>query len=292
MKRIIYTVLILILSTYQTALCDEDTIVWYHADYPPGSICKGPLKGKGYHDQFMKSLRDKLPEYTHTYRVANYSRIAKQLSISNGCCITIYKTKERLKYIEYTQPTILGLTNGVHILTKNLYKFKPFINPAGQISIIDLLENTNLRMGISKGRRYTGVLDDWIEKNAGSNNLYTYYKKDIFEGLIKLLEAERNVDFVIGHPQEISWLLKQGIVEDKFLFIPIKELNPYSIAYIGCTKNKWGKKVVSKINKLLNHTYDPDYIQAHQSYLPPEGIKLHNAYLKKVFPANCGPAEK
>ena len=107
---------------------------------------------------------------------------------------------------------------------------------------------------------------------------------DVFEGLIKLLEAERNIDYTIGHPQEIAWLTRQGIVEDKFKFIPIKEIAPYSIAYIGCTKNKWGKKVINRINQILEGNYDLEYINAHQNFLPPEGVKLHRKYLQEVFP--------
>ncbi|WP_421902340.1 TIGR02285 family protein [Maridesulfovibrio sp.] len=284
MRYIISIIATLLFCLPQPAWSEKEAIVWYHADYPPGSIGSGPLKGTGYHDLFLQNLSNSLPEYSHSYRIANYSRIIKQLQTSNSCCIALYKNAEREKFIQFSQPTIIGLSNGVLVLSKDFHKFKPFINADGRISICKLFNNSDLRLGISKGRRYTGAIDKLIQKNKDSDKIYIYYKKDVFEGLIKLLEAERNIDYTIGHPQEIAWLTRQGIVEDKFKFIPIKEITPYSIAYIGCTKNKWGKKVISRINQILEGNYDSEYVNAHQNFLPPEGVKLHRKYLQEVFP--------
>ncbi|HAS87883.1 MAG TPA: hypothetical protein DCS48_01020 [Desulfovibrio sp.] len=186
-----------------------------------------------------------MPGYKHIDNSANYSRIIKQLKKSNSCCIAMYKNKEREKFIEFSQPPIIGLSNGVHILAKDIAKFKPFMDEEGRISIRALFNNSDLRMGIAKGRRYTGAVDQLTKKNQNSNKIYVYYKSDVFRGLIQLLETERTIDYVIGHPQEIRWLTKHKIVEDKFFFIPIKELPPYVLAYVGCTKNEWGKKVIN-----------------------------------------------
>lgn len=262
----------------------ENELIWYHVDSAPGIVSSGPFKGQGYHQYFLKKIQNSMPGYKHTNNSANYSRIIKQLKHSNGCCIAMYKNKEREKFIEFSQPTIIGLSNGIHIIAKDIAKFKPYMDEEGRISIRDLFNNSDLRMGIAKGRRYTGAVDQLIKENQNSDKIYVYYKSDVFRGLIRLLETERTIDYAVGHPQEIRWLTKHRIVKDKFYFIPIKELPPYGLAYVGCTKNEWGKKVINKIDTILGGNYDPEYARMYQEYQPPEGVKLHKKYLPEVFP--------
>ncbi|CCO24230.1 TIGR02285 family protein [Maridesulfovibrio hydrothermalis] len=284
--RYIYPIILMIIFLFpQAAKCNDNTINWYHADFAPGIINeKGHFWDKGYHNILERHIKASLPEYKHVYRTANFRRILRQIQISNACSIALLKTASREKYVEFSNPTMVGMMNGIHILKKRINEFKPFIDDDGFISIDALFNKSKLKMGISNGRRYGSAIDKIITGHPDSDNIVIQYKGEVFARLIKVLQIEHGIDYVIGYPQEMKWLIFRGIVKDNFTFIPIKEEPRYVLSYVGCTKNKWGKKIISKINKVLKGTYYEPYKASYQNFLPHEAVKLHNKYVREVFP--------
>ncbi|GKT29776.1 TIGR02285 family protein, partial [Aduncisulcus paluster] len=188
------------------------------------------MKGKGHENYLEDRLQEALPEYKHFEHIANYGRILKQLSENNGCCVTMLKTKEREKFIEFSNPIMPYISNGIITLKSKLDDFKPFIDEQGYISIKDLFTTSPMRMGISMGRRF---------------------------------------------PHELQWLVSQKLIKDNFVFIPIREMPEYVLSYVGCTKNKWGKRIIHKVNKIVNGQYEEQYKKKYQQYLPKDMIELH-----------------
>ncbi|NDV21702.1 TIGR02285 family protein [Desulfovibrio sp. JC022] len=261
----------------------ENVINWYHADFPPSSIMSGNLKGTGHENLLEKKLQKALPEYKHFDHTANYGRILKQLKITNGCCVTMMKTPDREKYIEFSEPIMLYLSNGVITLKSQLSYFKPYIDAHGFISINRLFHNSTMRMGISKGRRYGGKVDSIIDSNTYSKKLVIHYKEDLLESLLKNIQAKRSIDYAIGYPHELQWLISQNAVEGKFIFIPIREMPEYNLSYMGCSKNKWGKRIISKVNKIIKGRYEGKYKKSYQKYLPADLVGLHEKCVSKAF---------
>lgn len=286
MRHYFLLILTIILATPPPAIANDNVINWYFANFPPGIISNGPMAGQGYHDILQEKINKSLTDYKHIYHSANFSRILKQIRMENSCCICLVKNEEREKYIYFSQPTMTGVMNGVHILTKRLKDFKPYMDAEGVISLNKLFYESQMCMGISKGRVYSGIVDKIIKDNPKSDKIVTYYKKDVFAGLIKILQAEHSIDYVIGFPQEINWLQLQGKVKDEFTFIMIKEMPRYIISHIGCSKNDWGKKVISRINRILGGKYMDAYKKRYQKFLPPEAVKMHTATISHVFPVN------
>ncbi len=220
----------------------KQVVHWYHADFPPSSITCGKLKGTGHENYLEDKLQKALPEYTHTAHTANYGRILKQLATSNGCCVTMMKTPDREKYIEFSDPVMIYLSNGVIALKSRYDDFQPFIDDQGFISIHNLFYQSPLRMGVSKGRCYGGEVDNIIKNHSDSKKLITHYREDLLESLLRNIQAKRTIDYAIGYPHELQWLISHGLVEEKFIFIPIREMPEFNVSYVGCSKNKWGKK--------------------------------------------------
>lgn len=46
-----------------------------------------------------------------------------------------------------------------------------------------------------------------------------------------------------------------------------------------------GKKVISRINKIIAGRYEGEYKEKYQEYLPKGLIGLHEEYIAKTFPA-------
>ncbi len=276
---ILYFALITPLSTQAGSV-----INWYHADFPPSSIICGKLEGTGHENFLEKKLKKNFPEYTHRDHTANYGRILKQLQQTNGCCVTMLKTPDREEYIEFSNPAMLYLSNGVITLKSQMNYFKPYIDKRGLISISNLFHNSTMRMGISKGRRYGGKVDSIIDNNTCSAKLVVHYKEDVLESLLKNIQAERSIDYTIGYPHELQWLISQNAVKDIFIFIPIREMPKYNLSYVGCSKNKWGKRIISKVNKILDGRYEGEYKKRYQKYLPGNLIDQHEGFVSKIFP--------
>lgn len=260
-------------------------ITWYHADFPPSCIIYGKLKGTGHENFLEKKLQKALPEYKHKEHTANYGRILKQMGKNNCCCVTMMKTPDREKYIEFSEPVMLYISNGIITLKSQIHHFKPYMNEQGFISINNLFHKSTMRMGISKGRCYGKKVDHIIKNNSKSDKLIIHYREDLLESLLKNIQAERSIDYTIGYPHELQWLVSQGAVEDKFIFIPIRELPEYVLSYVGCSKNKWGQRIISKVNKIINGRYDGEYKKKYQKYLPQDIISSHEKYVSKAFPA-------
>ena len=262
----------------------ENVINWYHADFPPSSIMCGEMKGKGHENYLEDKLQNALPEYKHFEHIANYGRILKQLSENNGCCVTMLKTAEREKFIEFSNPIMPYISNGIITLKSKLDDFKPFIDEKGYISIKDLFNSSSMRMGISMGRRYGGMVDYIVDNNKNSKKIIVHYKMDLLETLAKNIQAKRTIDYAIGFPHELQWLISQKLIEDDFIFIPISEMPEYVLSYVGCTKNKWGKRIINKVNEIIDGQYEEQYKKKYQQYLPKDMIELHEKCSSNLFP--------
>ncbi len=283
--KIYFTLAVLfILLLPATASCKHDVIIWCYAEYPPGFIDKGQMKDEGYHQVFERYLARNLPEYKHKYLPANFSRIEKQIQTSNSCAVALMKTPEREEYMTFSTPAMIGLPNGVHVLSSRLGEFKPFIDGEGYISLEKIFKYGSLKLGISKGRNYGGEIDEIISNNMDSGKIIVQYTKDTFAGLVNVMHAERSIDYVLGYPQEMKWLTYQGLYKNEFTFIPIKEGPRYVVSYVACPKNQWGERLISKVNRILGGKFYSEYKKQYQKFLPPEAIRLHNRYCNEVFP--------
>lgn len=262
----------------------DKVINWYHADFPPGFIQDGPMRGDGYENYLEMLLRDELADYKHVYSTANYSRILEQIRMTNACCVALLRKPEREVFIEYSDPTMIALSNGIFVLSNRVDEFNPFIDEDGFVSIKELFHNSEFRMGVSKGRRYKGGVDEILDHYPDSPKIISRSGNDVLRGLLEMMSTAHHIDYAIGYPHEIEWLEYSEEIASDFTFIPIKEMPQYVISQIGCSKNQWGKEVIRRINKVLGGEYLPEYKRRYQRFLPPEAVRLHEKYIGEVFP--------
>ncbi|WP_027721919.1 TIGR02285 family protein [Maridesulfovibrio zosterae] len=283
MRHLNIFILIITCFFIQSAYAEDDNIYWYHADFPPGSILTGVYAGQGHSNYLERYLKKRMPEYNHSDRSGNYGRILKQLAETNGCCVTLIKTPEREKFIEYSNPVMLFLSAGLLILKSRLPEFERFMTDGGFISIEKILKNSNMKIGISKGRRYGGSADKLIDQYTGSNKIIIHYKRDLLEHLMKSVQSQKAVDCTLGFASEMLWLVSKGKIEDKFTFIPVLEIPKYTPIYAGCSKNEWGKKVIKKINAIIDGKCNEEYKRRYQKFIPKEEIARHDEYVTQFF---------
>ncbi|WP_319761109.1 TIGR02285 family protein [Maridesulfovibrio sp.] len=282
MAQRIFILVILILPV--SGFCADHEINWYHANFPPMVIEKGDLKGKGFGEKFEKALQQKLANYKHYVYSANYHRIIKQIKDSNSCCIALLKTPEREKFIKFSKPVLVSFPVGVCILESRLPEFMPYIDKSGKISITKLFKISNMKLGISAGRSYTATVDKIIKNNPDSTHIITQYDNNIaWESIIDMMDRER-VDYIIEYPHLLTWTQNKHNIKSRLKYIPIKEIGPFLLTYVGCSKNEWGEKVISQIDQILKGKCRKQCNQDYRSYLAPDEKIRHSKLVQQMFP--------
>ena len=192
-NRLLVTLFISILFlfpdvSYAQQSASNRMITWYRADFPPVTIVEGPNEGLGFFDRVTDLLEDRLPDYEHLHRVANFKRIIIELkNRKNVCCPSLYKTKERETFVSFSIPAMIVLPNVLITQKASDDKFQPYIDENQRLKLTELLADKNIRLGISNGRKYAGGIDDVLAGFKGAENICIRSGEDVFKVLLDML---------------------------------------------------------------------------------------------------------
>ena len=198
-----------------------DSITWFILDLPPFFLTKGPDKGKGLADQIQKMVSERLDGYRFSNKVANASRIAKELNEDKRVCFAgeFYGNPGFLTSV----PTIVLLPHNIIVRKKDLHIF----GDENNVSLRKLLQNKNLILGTARDRLYGPELDIVLKEHARAENIYRRSGKDTLDGLLGMLIKGR-IDYLIEYPVSITY---RGAIR--------------------CPDTEWGRKIINDINKIL-----------------------------------------
>ncbi len=265
---------------------EKDSITWIENDFAPVWIFEGPYKGRGGADLIQKLLIEKLTEYTHHRTVANISRAEIMMrKEENVCTSATFKTSDREAYGYFnTIPSSFISANGIITKKRNRHLFGNEL----KASLAVTLKNKDLRLGVTQDRKFSGKIDQLLEAHKDSSNVHKRASGDLTKGLIQMLLYDR-VEYILGYDWELQYLVRELWSEeqaDELIFIPIKETEPYLISYIHCSKNKWGKTVVNRIDEILKEEIPkPSYREIWEQWMSNKELyrKLYDEfYLKRI----------
>ena len=276
-------------STPSSSIADDEQqyqkiINWYRADFPPVSIPRGIHANEGFFDKTMSLLIERLPEYQHQFQIANFKRIMMQLENNrNVCCPSLYKTKDRERFVTFSTPAMIVLPNGIITPKNNSSKFSPYLDADGKISLNSLLQDTNITLGISSGRRYSGGIDQILKQSNGNKNLLVRSGDDVFQGLMKMMRMGR-IDCLLGYPVEAGYFIKENNNINDFIYFPIKESSvPFTVGYIGCPNNEWGRNIISRIDEIVKKHRNKEFIDFYGEWLDSATKKVHQNMAHDYF---------
>ena len=96
----------------------------------------------------MKLFVRELKNYKHTFWAANYERIVRAIEeTDDACCVSLYRTPEREKFIEFTIPVRLAPSNAVIILQSQMERFKTVSRYPGPCLPRSVAEKRHSRRG-------------------------------------------------------------------------------------------------------------------------------------------------
>lgn len=287
-RVVLFTCCLHIIGLDSTVAQDDSQLVWYHAFFPPVTITEGPDQGKGFYDKITQHLIRELPQYDHTLQVANYQRMLQEIKDgSRVCCASLYKTAEREKFTAFSVPVVVVLPNGVTIRKDQQDLFKPYITEAGEIELDRVLQDEKLLLGVAKGRKYSGGIDEILAEYANDNNMIKRSGKDVFKGLLGMLAAGR-VNYLLGYPVEAQYLAEKAGYRDQILFHPVAGTNQsYTLGYVGCPDTPWGRGVIDNINKVLLENRDTEtFYGYYESWLDEKTARNYRKIASDIFQAD------
>ena len=271
-------------SFHLAAAAEEpETITWLVLDLPPLFIIKGPDAGNGIADRVQKMISKGLKERRSETRVANASRIARDLSEDRRVCFAgeFYGNPAFLTSI----PTIALPPHNLIVLKENAHLF----GNGEKVSLKSLLTNRELIFGTAKNRLYGPELDEVLQQHAGSKNIYARSGKDTLEGLLGMLDKKR-VHYLIEYPVSIRYAAKNAGMWDRLTVIPIQE-NAEALTIRGavrCSDTPWGRQLIGEINEVLRMIRPtPEYRRIIEDWIITSGNgkdywKIHESQILKV----------
>ncbi len=268
---------ILCLIVYASSAYAKDAVVWAVADRPTSYILEGVDKGRGVVDEVYYLLHKNLKEYEHKTNKMNFARVLQQMENGENQCACGFKKPEREKVGYYSVPAVIALPFSV-IVKKG--KLEEIYGKTESIALANLLENEKFKGGVSKKRSY-GNITPLIDTYEKKGNLYAHPST---QNLMKMLMADR-LDYAIEIHSFANYIAKQLDNEDIFETYAIDEnKNKVLIAYIFCTKNEWGRKIIEKVDRILEkERQTPTYVEIMGRWYDDKGRKIIKDYYNNNF---------
>lgn len=239
------------LSSFQVSWAEADTIEWARYQFPPVHILRGPDKNLGFADKMHFFLQEQMPGFTHKDFQAPVIRIVNEMKSGRDLCAMLLWTKERERYLVFSNPVIHTGAHRVFIPKNKLNQWKDIASIwVGDTLSVEktLIHRADLRLGVVPGRSYGIALDSLISRHINELDLRSGTAPT--GRLVKMLSANR-IDYII----EYQWLLNYQSKKEKFLEnfigIPIVEDKDKLSGRIACTRNTQGKRVIDKVNSLM-----------------------------------------
>ncbi|MDN3220223.1 TIGR02285 family protein [Pseudomonas nunensis] len=260
----------------------KETLIWLLRDLPPMTIFEGPKKGQGVIDQLMPLLIAGMPQYEHSLMRVNRARGMQMLQEESFTCDpSLIWTKEREKWIAFSTPAFLAVTNGLVVRQTNRAALEPFLVD-GEVDLPALLGSGSNKVGVIAERSYGPYLDNLLQK-APTGALTAHYGNDALGSLLQMQRLGR-LQMVLGYWPEIRYRASvEHIADNELAFYPVKGTGKYLPGYIGCSATAQGRKAISEINQLLRTLPHERLAHAYADWLDPERRSDYLGEAKRFF---------
>jgi len=271
--------MIFILSSFCIAK-EYDVIHWNTVSFSPSLIPQGELKNQGYSDVARNIIIQNMKNYKHNVEVGTVTLAITNLKrLEFSCFSGLNMNEERKEFVYFSEPFILSLPNELTIKKSNQSKFEKYLNPKGEIDLLQILQEDKLRFGYVDSRAYNSYVDELIKKYKSNKNSFARKGADLTKGLIYMLMLDR-IDYTIEYPAMVKYNKEKFSIKEDFIQYPIVNASNLIKVYIGCNKSMNGKIVIDKIDEIIiNHKNE--FLNAYKKWIPKDSLKR---YEKAVSP--------
>lgn len=277
----------------------KEKVVWIVNDFPPGTILSGEFKGQGITDVYESIVMKHLPEFEHERRVTNIRRAFHLIrNGENACSAGRALSEERAEIAWFSIPSAFVPSQRLITNEENHAEFDKIFNFGhGESSTNDavnkhfslvslntiLEQHAHMKLGIVEGRAYGSKFDPILEKYGDSEHVFKRAGADLGTSILRMLQVNR-INYTIEFPFVLQYEVKASGGLASLYSFPLLESSNYLKGYIVCTKNKWGKRMIDKINSVLLKVRPLDeYRDSFERWLDKKSIPEFRRQYKKIF---------
>ncbi|QDK37641.1 TIGR02285 family protein [Bdellovibrio sp. NC01] len=259
----IFSVSFLFSSSFAEAASTKERIIWYKPNWPPYFETSGPRAGQGYIDKLLDYLQSQMPDTQFEslyYSLNSLAQMRKQSPYT--CNVSHLRTPEREKYAYFTAFYIQPPPQ----LVFRTEDFKNKMFEAKVVSLARLLDQKDLRAGLSADRSYGSTLDAIIKTHKNKSNVETLQGIPDSSSTLNMLSAKR-FDYAIEYEEVARYLQSNKLVIGNFSFAEIEEQRGLVVVHIACSKTDWGLKTISRLDSILRRiSGTPKYKELMESW--------------------------
>ena len=272
--------ILLILSTFIFSK-NLPLVHWNTVSFPPAFIIKGTYENKGYFDAMRNTIINNSTDLKHIVEVGNVKLAMVNLQrLDNACTSGLLKNEKREKFIYFSKPALYTLPNEFTIRKSDEEKFKPYLTSKQEIDLEKLLKDDKFRFGYVDKRAYHKHIDKLLEEYKLNKTSMARTAQDLTRGLLMMLSLNR-VDYIIEYPTMVEYIKKSENIKEDFMQYPIKDANNLIASYISCSKTPNGKKLIHKINSIID-TNGHEIIDGYKKWLSSETLQRYESNLKNI----------
>lgn len=283
LKKIVSYILAVSILLTPAVLMAQEEMYWMEAVAPPFFIHEGELKGQGYEDLITDILKENMPQYDHVSMPANISRHYQQWKQGEpACSLAMHKTRERKEFVLFSIPSVFTLP---HVLIIKKEQFAAFGGKKA-VSLKDVLTSNNFIIGRAAKRSYGGAFDEILNTFGNQDNLFSYEGSELSLNLFKMLLAGR-IQAMPGLPEEAMYLAEKMGIRDQIMTLSVEENlvdHESMLTYVACSKNEWGTRAITVINKVLQEQRPTErYRAAYERWLDESSVAEYRRMYKTIF---------
>lgn len=245
--KILSFIIIGILTLTLELSAKTNEIIWLQNQRPPWMINSGQYKNQGYGDKIREIFKSKLTQYTHKTIPINTSRLKIEVQRNKNTCYGPVGKFEAIKSLFHWSKTLYYLPKPHIIVLNSTYKK---MGSPKELSMEELIQNQNYNFG-----NHLNILlyPIDVKKYSNAKNISTIVTSSPTTSLLNMLEKKR-IDWIYDSPVFIKWHTSLSKTNDNFKTIKVTETRnkPPLSAYMACSKNDWGKKIIHQINNDIN----------------------------------------
>lgn len=221
-------------------------ISWFGGNYPPTFITSGPHKGRGYGDRALEHLFEKMPGFRHVRLETTFNRGLAALRERDGACMFgVIRTPERAGQFAFSAPVTATLPNRVIMLKSRASAIAPFLNPAGEVMLEDLVLASGLRLGLITERFYSPHINAVLAAHTGGDRVTLPAPR------YGTLLYHRRIDYTFGYPYEAAFQFADLGEPDAFISFPISGEPALLRAHVACSDTSLGREVTAAANRAI-----------------------------------------
>lgn len=229
----------------------------------------------------MALLMDRLPELQPQYRIANRLRQQKMMADGeNVCSIPLFQREDSDKFA-YFIPFMITTPIQAIIRRDDLERF-PLED--GFLSLTRLIDETDLRGGLSGFRTYPDPLGAWLTDAESKNRVKNITGSQGGESL-QLMVSHGRLDYIFEF-SSISMAMRKGLhMREPLLTLPILEDRKLVESGIYCTRNPWGQRIAERLDRAIRELVaEPEaLLQLYVHGMPIETYQVFEQDIREYY---------